>query len=179
MNMIIHNAETTLGRGMGACALNENGLLEFVSDIRLEGTSRFAPASYFRTGMTIGGRTIGWVGDNFTKHFVSVDEANVHPTRWSIWRLAKSTDDFGIVAALGGADKFASTVCYLFQAMALGSATPLLQNGYANIVYSRSTVDWALWALRVVVDGDQWGIEACPTSRRNSWRVGRYVCSAN
>ena len=86
-------------------------LLELVYEVNLAAVTTFTAANKFRIGETVDGITVGWLGDNFKKHFRSKVEDRQIAAEWlTVNNLLKSSKDPAIITALGGEPKVEITL---------------------------------------------------------------------
>ena len=121
-------------------------LLKHVGSVKLEAVPRFVVADNFKKGNVVGGREIGWVGDNFHEHFDEVVE-NVPAQVVHIWELITNSLDGPIINIFGDPDspRTETFLGHTFQLMGLGEKGFGLLNGYANFGYKLSQKDGNLW----------------------------------
>lgn len=180
-------AEGTLPSVPVAMALQEiiegrfvvGGLLKFVGYLKLKAVPRFVIADNFKVGNVVGGRRIGWIGDNFHEHFDGLVEENVPERVVYIWELIKNSLDAPVVKILdGGVANNPSTETHLahtFQMMELGEKGKGRLDGYANFGYKRSPKDGKLWVPGWSVPYGKFSVEANSSSSPIGWGDGRRV----
>lgn len=122
---------------------------------------------------------IGYLGDNFKKHFLSKTEENVARAELTSFQLTKDSLDRDILAQLGDTAEISlAHLWYLLSLQPNGEPGFLLTNGYANIFYIRDA-SGILWAVRADWDAGygHWGVEAYSVSGPDGWSAGRQVVS--
>lgn len=145
----------------------KSNLLEFVTEVTLPVIATFSTKDHFKVG-EVDGVKIGWLGENFQKHFLAGDgkvETNVAEATLRIYRLKKWSVDGPVIAELGGEEVAETTLAQIFEMMKAqgkGQKGNLLTNGYANIFYIRD-VNGILWAVDC-----NWG------TSRGDWDVSAY-----
>ena len=142
------------------------GLLKFVGYLKLKAVSRFVVADNFKVGNVIGGRRIGWIGENFQHHYGDVVEENVPARIVYIWELIKRSLDEPVITILGGADEpnTQTHLAHTFQFMELGEKGKGRLDGYANFGYKKSPKDGVLWVPNWDVRGGKFSVEAGSSS---------------
>lgn len=159
------------------------GLLKFVGSVKLKGVRRFSVAENFREGNIVGGRSIGWIGPNFRKHYYGLVEEDVPARTAYIWELIQNALDetvekkTGIIDVLGGKDdpKTQTYLAHMFQMMELGEKGRGRLDGYANLGYKISPKDGKLWVPCWFVGGGRFGVEAGSSSGPSEWGDGSRV----
>jgi hypothetical protein len=155
-------------------------LLTLVATVPAPAYKTFRAADRFRadTGPAAKVR-IGWLGDNFKKHFLPKVEKNTPAANLAIATLAQASLDAPVLKELGTrAETALAHLWHLLSLQPQGQSGPLLVNGCANIFYIKDT-SGTLWAVRAGWDADygDWHVEACSMSSPSGWVAGRRVVS--
>lgn len=161
---------------MAQAKTEQQSLLIPIPATPLGAVERFVVADVIKLGNEIGGIKIGWIGDNFKRHFLDVVEENVPARDLPGNTLAQYARDEPIINALGGTMKdlgpAATALAHLFGMIPLGPAGPGLFNGYANIGYAVSPVDQEPWAVFWYVHVGELHVFARPASSPRAWDGG-------
>jgi hypothetical protein len=176
-------AEGTLPTGYVAKAIQEmiegnfviGGLLRFVGTIKLRAVKCFVVADNFKVGNQVGGRPVGWVGENFQRHFYGVTEENVPAKTVYIWELVKDSCDGPVITLFGG-DGSPKTQTYLahqFQMMELGEKGNSHLDSRANFGYKKPPIDRSLWVP--YVGGGEFRVDARSSSNPFEWNTGNRI----
>lgn len=169
----------------GGAVPTASDLLELVTTVSLPAIEAFSAKNSFRKdGQAPRGVRIGWLGDNFTRAFLSgtgKNEIDVPAADFRVQRLRRNSVDPPIIKELGGEEVVETSLAHVFELMAgqpTGQSGTLLTNGYANIFYVRDSAG-TLWAVscRWYASYQGWSVEAFPVLRPFDWGAGRRVVS--
>lgn len=80
-------------------------LLYLIGSVPVPALPEFVAAEKFRVGETTDGLTVGWLDDNFKKHFLGKIEEAVEAAELRVHELIKPSRDPALIAELGGGDK--------------------------------------------------------------------------
>lgn len=151
-------------------------LLKYVGHLKLKPVKRFVVADNFKVGNVVGGRKIGWVGDNFHQHFDGLVEENVPERIVYTWELIKGSVDAPVIKIFdGGVANNPNTethLAHMFQMMELGEKSKGRLDGYANFGYKKSPKDGLLWVPLWRVSGGEFDVGARSSSDPSEWRGG-------
>lgn len=180
LKAILLPAFTRLG---GEVALVDSALLEPVTIVNFPAVEAFSAKEKFSIG-TQDGVVIGWLGDNFKKHFlngVGKNEIDVPEAQLRVHKLRKGSVDGPIIKELGGEEIVETNLATMFEAMkkqGSGQTGDLLVNGYANIFYIRDD-SGTLWAVDCYWRSGRrcWCVEARPIARPGGWAADYRVFS--
>ncbi|HUD20707.1 MAG TPA: hypothetical protein VMQ44_01400 [Candidatus Saccharimonadales bacterium] len=158
----------------------DSALLEPFTMVSYPAVEAFSAKEKFAIG-TQDGVVIGWLGDNFKKHFSGKNEIDVPAQQLRVHRLRKNSVDGLIIKELGGEEIVETNLATMFGAMekqGAGQAGDLLVNGYANIFYIRDDAG-TIWAVRCdwCSDCRCWFVEAYPLTGPRDWRADSQVFS--
>lgn len=160
--------------------LIDSALLEPIAMVSYPAVGAFSSKEKLAIG-TQDGVVIGWLGDNFKKHFLGKNEVGVPAQQLRVHRLRKNSVDGPIIKELGGEEIVETNLATMFEAMkkqCSGQTGDLLVNGYANIFYVRDAAG-TLWAVYCDWRSDPryWCVEAYPITYPRGWSAGRQVFS--
>lgn len=159
--------------------LVDSALLEPVTIlVSVPGNEAFTAKDKFKVG-TQDGVKIGWLGDNFKKHFLSGAgriEIDVPAQDLRVHQLRKASTDPPIIAELGAEELIETNLATMWELMkkqGSGQAGDLLVNGYANVFYIRDD-NGVVWAVSCfwISDTQDWGVGADAFSNPDVWYVG-------
>ena len=126
---------------------------------------------YFKEGSN----TIGYVGDNFKKHFYGMEFTIPKKLSLKTKILERNMLDKDILSEFKPQESNLGELSY-----ALQNDSILLKNGYANIFYIRdkNKVLWVLYFAWCSNDRG-WGVGADPLGYPDDWDAGRQVLSCD
>jgi len=161
-------------------------ILELVSTVVVSATtSKFVAKEKFVVNTKRNAPVkISAVWDNFTSWFLSGDGKTEDPISEQTLRyhkLRKYSVDGPIITELGGEEKSETTLTEMFSLMEKqknGEDGVLLNNGYANIFYTRDQ-NGVFRAVGVVWHGDGWYVGAGSVESPFGWGGSRQVFSCN
>ena len=155
-------------------------LIQHISSVTIHAQDRFFAKEGFK--LKSDGGPCSYLGDNFEKWFLQGDGKVEEPIPEMVLdyaKLLRSSKDGSVITSLGGEKvveaKLSSILCLMSQ-QEKGQDGTLITNGYANIFYVED-INGALRAVRVVWEGDGWGVSACSVEGPYGWLVGFRVFS--
>jgi len=163
-----------------------SSILEFISTVKVSATtSKFVAKDKFVVNTKRNAPVkISYLGDNFTEWFLSGSgktEDPISEQTLCYHKLRQSSVDSPIITELGGEAKAETTLSEMFSLMEKqknGEDGVLLNNGYANIFYTKDK-NGVLRAVFVYWNDDGWGVIAYSFEYPYRWSDGRRVFSRN
>lgn len=155
--------------------------IDHIQVIRVAATHGFDAGHQFKVGNTIGGRRLGVIGVNFSKHFSALVEENIPATSLSVWNLRYTMGDATLARAFAGADKAAvAHLAFIHGIMEMGDASGGHTDWRSNFAYVRSPIDHRLWAVHWSVNhSGEWSVGAAYVPHADlDWRAGSRLFSA-
>ncbi len=149
----------------------EERLLERIGTANLAGITSFTVAKKFVVDETVDGIKVGWLGDNFKKHFLpKVEKGEVTAETLAINNLSKNAKDPAIITNLGGEPKVE---------ISLGQFWEFLKTADRSFWYVAYVRDdqRVLWAVNADWPGDKLHVEAFSLDSPDGWRRGNRFLS--
>ncbi|MCC6934110.1 MAG: hypothetical protein IT406_00215 [Candidatus Yanofskybacteria bacterium] len=164
----------------GELVLKAANLLHLVTTNPVPAVKRFAASDHFKVGTSKKAAVrIGYLGDNFKKHFLAKVEVNVPATTLVFSTLTRSSLDAPILAELGTqAQTTLASLWECLKAQGHGQPGTLLTDGRWNIFYisDANGNPWAVCASWHVGYGD-WRVFAYSVDYPGEWDGGGRVVS--
>lgn len=155
-------------------------ILDLVTTTTLPAHDRFVVRDHFKVDTSDTAPVkIGYLGENFKKHFLDKIEEAGTECKLRIDKLLEDSLDKPILSDLS--DRAETTMARVWQLLLLqpkGEEGKLLTNGFANIFYVRDDkgVLWAVYVRWYSGCGD-WDVEACSAEFPGRWDAGYQVIS--
>lgn len=154
-------------------------LLRLMSTESIAAIPSFKSAECFKVDTKKAAVRIGYLGDNFQKHFGRKEEGASEAVELKIHKLTESSLDAPIITELGQTCEITLGQFFaLLSKQGKGEAGPLLTNGWANIAYIRDD-EGILWAVGAYwgSGGGGWGVRARSVEHPGGWGDGGRVLS--
>jgi hypothetical protein len=168
---VVASVQTSFAENPGRLAIHDT--------VEISHCERFSASEQFTVGRPIGDRTLGSVGFNFAKLFLTSNETDAHPSKLQAWTLRYSADDPSLIARLGGEERAVVPLCSIYRLMEMGGRGGSHTDARSNFAYARSPADHRLMAIHWFVNqGNQWVIGAVEVPHPGvDWPMGSRVFS--